>query len=756
MTDDEKNLVYVLLVEDDRDDFFLTQDVLQQVKDTTYRVVWAGSYERAAQELLERRFDVALVDYQIGGRTGLEFIRDKASIFPHCPMILITGLRDFEIDRMAEQAGAADYLPKDSLTPELLDRSIRYARGKSQRHALLHTVIASTSTGIVALDTSDKPVVWNLPATRALGLPEIPVSQQSVQDVSAAVAHCTDGVTLPTEVTNANGEVFELSVSEVDRGGRVLAFHNVTKRAQAEQLLRSAIADAEAANAAKSVFLASMSHELRTPLNGILGMTGLLEMGMTDPASREYLSTVKSSAHDLLRLINSLLDLSKIEAGKMEIDDLEFEIEPTIESVISLLAPTARAKGLDIACYVDPRLPRQMRGDPHRLKQIITNLIGNAIKFTETGCISVKAHVDRSDASRSLKISVTDTGPGIPADKMGLLFGRFNQLDVGRSRKYDGTGLGLALCKELLQLMNGSIVCESVEGEGSTFQATLPLPAPDSTIESAVETQLMRLKGRRVLAVGVGMATADALSDYCAAHGWELTDVADCNSPTLANETQAFDAVLIAADAFRGDRAQMLAEMRRLLPQSTREIHILEKLHTSDMNANRDGIVALSGPFVPRTFASLRNAIAKPRTNGNSTTTTGRDPNQGLRIMLVEDNLSNRTLATMMLRASGYAITTIENGELAVKAATEREWDVILMDLHMPRMDGLEATRRIRQIKGREFTPIIGLTASAMREDREACLAAGMTEHMGKPVEWDVLVQMLKAIEKEASAWAAA
>ena len=156
---------------------------------------------------------------------------------------------------------------------------------------------------------------------------------------------------------------------------------------------------------------------------------------------------------------------------------------------------------------------------------------------------------------------------------------------------------------------------------------------------------------------------------------------------------------------------------------------------------------------MPRTFASLRNAIARPRTSEAS---AARNPTQGLRIMLVEDNLSNRTLATMMLRAAGYTITTIENGELAVKAATEREWDVILMDLHMPRMDGLEATRRIRQIKGREFIPIIGLTASAMREDRDACLAAGMTEHMGKPVEWDVLVAMLKSIEKEASAWAAA
>ncbi len=359
------NETVVLLVEDDRDDFFLTQDVLQSVPNHKYSVVWAGSYERANLELLERTYDIALVDYRIGERTGLEFIREAGRKFPDTPMILLTGVSDPHIDRAAEAAGAADFLEKGAITPELLDRSIRYACKNARRRAILDAVLSNSAAGIVALDragTSD-------PVEQAGAARPRDRSRGTASDLVAGRPRRArpDPQRRPPARSFLDGvrtRVFEARVGIVPGDGQVIVFHDITHRMHAEEMLRKSVVEAEAANMAKSNFLATMSHELRTPMNGVLGMARVLAGTSLDGEQSGYLDTIRSSGEALLGIINDVLDLSKIEAGHMGIESVEYAIGDLAHEVTTLLAPTARAKSIDLATFVDPTLPATTRGDP--------------------------------------------------------------------------------------------------------------------------------------------------------------------------------------------------------------------------------------------------------------------------------------------------------------------------------------------------------------------------------------------------------
>jgi signal transduction histidine kinase/DNA-binding response OmpR family regulator len=746
---DQSKDVYVLLVEDDRDDFFLTQDLLQRIERESYWVVWAGSYERAMLELHERTFDVALVDYRIGERTGLDFISEVGPRYPHCPMILLTGLADPDIDFAAERAGAADYLVKDSLTEALLDRSIRYARQSAQKRALLDGVLSNAATGMIGLDDHGTPIIWNAKALEALqldGLMPSDISPPTVAEALGRIEKCKSG---RAEMTRTDGRSFEVNLSPMKDGGAVAVLHDITMRVQAEQHLRQAVEEAERANKAKSSFLATMSHELRTPLNGILGMTRVLEGTALNEVQSDGLEVIRNSGTTLLRIINDILDLSKIEAGRMELEDLEIKISDLVDDVVRLLAPTALEKGVEMAAFVDPLLPGTMRGDPLRLKQVLINLVGNAVKFTNTGSIVIAVDETIADRQPMLRFSVIDTGIGIPSAKLGSLFVKFSQVDASTTREFGGTGLGLALCKELISLMGGEISCSSLPDHGSTFRFHLQTPTEHPAVALARHNGV-QCPGARILIASPSTGIVNAIGSYTHAIDATTTSATSIEATRKALESGQFEAIILDG-AFGGFRVGELARVMATTSASRRRLFLLEERPGQGRDLGVDDEQVLPRPFTRYTFDRILKrlkdrTVAEPVVQRAATSDT---PGRRLRILMAEDNPANQRVATALLKAAGFRIEIAGNGRLAVERASSAEFDIILMDVQMPVMDGLAATRRLREMDGPSQIPIVGLTAGAMEDDRAKCLAAGMSDYLSKPIDWDKLLALLDRVERE-------
>ena len=744
--------IYVLIVEDDRDDFFLTQDVLNSVTGRKYAVAWAGSYDSGATALFEQRFDVALVDYHIGERTGLEFITAMAKRYPECPMILLTGVDNPDVDRAAENAGAADFLVKDALSPDLLDRAIRYARKHAERKRLLSAVLDHAAVGMVALDPRGKAQIWNREALRALELTDKNPALISGGDIEQAIGALARDGRLPEEYRTRADEAFEIGKNDVPGGDHVVVFQDVTKRARNEQLLRQTAADAEAANRAKSSFLATMSHELRTPLNGILGMVRVLEATMGDQSQLAYVETIKSSSLSLLAIINDVLDLSKIEAGKFELDDADVELAPLVEDVVNLLAPTAFDKGLDLAAYVAPDLPRTMRGDPVRLRQILTNLVGNAVKFTSEGSVTVRVLPDPQAPGSRARIDVTDTGIGISPANQAKLFQKFSQVDSSLARRSGGTGLGLAICRELLSLMGGNIWCESEVGHGATFAISLKCGPENKAVTGAALSKFAHMHGRRVLLLTQSRAARSVLDSWLETVGGRLVVATDEAGVLAAVKSGSIDAVVL--DRFGGLLpSATLQRLPRSLPPGARTRFFM--LSEDQLDGSSGGYRILSRPLAGRTLEVLGSELKPAQTaKPAAASATVKVPSAGpathkLRILLAEDNHPNRLVATALLKSAGYGLEIVGNGREAVEAASSGRFDIVLMDVNMPVMDGLEATRQLRAVDATKHMPIIGLTANAMTADRQNCLAAGMSEHISKPIDWDQLLALLGRLEGE-------
>jgi signal transduction histidine kinase len=742
-----QNETVVLLVEDDRDDFFLTQDVLQCVPNHKYSVVWAGSYERANFELLERSYDVALVDYRIGERTGLEFIREAGRRFPDTPMILLTGVIDPHIDRAAEEAGAADFLEKGAITPELLDRSIRYAIKNARRRAILDAVLSNSAAGIVALDRSGAPMLWNKQALRALDIEHDAAASVTADIVSAGLAKISGEGRLPEQFAAASGQVFETGIGTVPSDGQVVVFHEITHRIRAEQLLRKSVAEAEAANMAKSSFLATMSHELRTPMNGILGMARVLSNTPLDHEQGAYLDTIRVSGESLLGIINDVLDLSKIESGHMEIEDVEYRLADLASEVTTLLAPTARAKGIDLASFIDPQLSSTMRGDPLRVRQIITNLIGNAIKFTEEGGVSLWIDQVESNGRSHLRIRVSDSGIGIPESKRERLFKRFSQVDASTTRTHGGTGLGLALCREFVSLMNGHIDCESTPGVGSTFVVLLPLKG---TV-SADRNSARQLSGWRVALIGREGPLANVMRAYAASSGATM-DVLACGPNVLQRlgPTQS-TAIVIDCNSAKSNRDEVIRLIAGEAGNQSTPFFVIADTVADAGGFDIEPDLLLSRPFGPQSFERICNRLRRraPTTVARGTIASAAAPQRHLKVLLAEDNEPNQRVARAILRGAGYSIDVAANGHKAIELVGAKPYDVVLMDVNMPSMDGLEATQLIRQTDVGRGLPIIGLTASVMDGDRQRCIEAGMNDHLAKPIDWDCLIALLNRMESE-------
>ena len=665
------------------------------------------------------------------------------------------------------------------------------------KNKLLATIVEQSSEAIWTEDINGVVTSWNAGAVAMFGQLEADVIGHTLSIDESAPADLAERIkrraagerfSYDSEAMTAAGNRINMQVAVAplvnDNNefiGTISVARDVTQSKRAEEALRVARVAAESANHAKSSFLARMSHEIRTPMNGVLGMTELLLQTGLSSVQRKYAETVESSGKNLLAIINDVLDFSKIEAGKLELEKVDLDVRQSLEDIVDLLAERAHAKGLELACRIPADLNTRVKGDPLRLGQILTNLAGYAIKFTQAGAVVISVSgIEQTDSTATLRFEVSDTGLGISPEAQSRIFDEFSQADDSTTRKHGGSGLGLAISRQLVEMMGGQIELTSALGKGSTFAFECKFEKqPEPAFVAPEEMPLGALTGLRTLIIESSAVSRGIL--YSQVCNWEMNvrvaETAEHGLELLAQATARaapFDLVIIDLGHSGKDSLELARSIRRKVAIASVRLVMLTPVgnHALLKDARDAGIdaclvkpvrqsdlyenlvhVMLGGRSHEIEIASVANEIANAPLAGS----------RG-KILLVEDNLVNQAVALGMLnRLQGYEVVIAKNGHEALNALEAHEapaFDIVLMDCHMPELDGYEATLEIRKRERdshKKRIPIIALTANAMDEDREDCLNAGMDDHLSKPlsrqqlqVKLDLWMPAVKFVPAEA------
>jgi PAS domain S-box-containing protein len=790
----------VVLIDDSREDRAEVRRLLLLGSDRRYKFVETETGEsglEACSRAGDGPPDCLILDYNLPDMDALEVLRTlrRGGRQAVCPVVVITGSDGRGLGTAVLREGAQDFVGKSWLTEESLTRAVENA---IERHAMareleereaavleaqarLTAALEAGGMGSWEMDVPANRIRWDEPLTRLFG--------RSIEEVKnldretlltflhpedrgryneSLQAACVEGADFKLEhrVERPDGATIWLATQGrlvKDQEGRPCRMtgicldindrKNAEEESRGRDKLRAAKEAAETAAKIKGEFLANMSHEIRTPMNGVIGMTDLLLDTELNGLQRGYAETIRSSGEALLTVINDILDISKIEAGKMKLDAILFDPRALLEEVKDLLVPRAHQKGLTMRCRIDPEVPGLVAGDPVRIRQVLTNLAGNAVKFTDHGDVNLESCVVTESFSQPmLRISVKDTGVGIRRENQDRVFESFTQVEGDFDRKHGGTGLGLTICRQLVSLMGGKIGLESEPGKGSTFWFELPLEKSTGAKDATVTANL---RGLRVLLVDDNPTDRERT---CQALRWGncQVDEAVSSSQALAKleaapDTALYDVVLVAANPLDRD-AVSLAKSLKTLSRYADVPRVL--LTAAVLTSEADDFSSLFSATLTKPLRSshlynilshLSSALEKKRLRNLELSAERQTLAAPLKILLAEDNAINRRVATGMLERLGCEVDCVNNGKLAVDAFERGRYDMILMDVQMPEMDGYRATAEIRekeQVAGTHI-PIIAMTAHAMHIDRRRCLEAGMDGYLPKPVKPGALRDVL-------------